>query len=94
MIPLAAATGISGPGASVVIFSMTGPGTCFSAGSAIGFAMLFGDLFLGPYRRGPEAGMLLAEILAQISARLSHGRAVEQRRVIGSGALVPTLPLF
>jgi hypothetical protein len=38
--------------------------------------------------------MLLAEILAQISARLSHGRVAEQRRVIGSGALIPTLPLF
>jgi hypothetical protein len=30
------------------------------------------DLFLGPYRHGPAAAVPLAEVLAQIAARLAH----------------------
>ena len=31
-----------------------------------------GDLFLGPYQHGPSAAILLSEILARTSGRLSH----------------------
>jgi hypothetical protein len=50
------------------------------------------DLFLGPYRRGPVARVLLAEILAQITARLAQGPVTEQRRVARTGVLLPMLP--
>ncbi|MBV8577831.1 MAG: hypothetical protein JOZ58_22700 [Acetobacteraceae bacterium] len=38
------------------------------------------DLFLGPYRHGPAAGVLLAELLAGIAERLARDRATEPRR--------------
>jgi hypothetical protein len=39
-----------------------------------------GDLFLGPYRHGPAAGVLLAEVLERIADRLAHPRYTEPRR--------------
>ena len=59
MIPLAAETGIFGLGASAVIFSMIGPGTCFSAGSAIGFGMLAVTCSLGRTGVGQKRGCCL-----------------------------------
>ena len=53
-----------------------------------------GDLFLGPYRRGPAAGVPLAEILAQIAARLARGRAAERPRIAGRTVFVSSLPLL
>src|SRR5206468_2733859 len=47
-----------------------------------------GDVFLGPYQHGPSAAILLSEILARISGRLSNRREPESRRlgaVGGSG---------
>jgi hypothetical protein len=38
-----------------------------------------GDLFLGPYRHGPSAAVLLGEILAHIAARLAQPRGAEPR---------------
>jgi hypothetical protein len=52
------------------------------------------DLFLGPYRHGPSAAVLLAEVLGQISDRLSQARDAEPRRQPSSGALAQVLPLF
>ena len=48
-----------------------------------------GDLFLGPYRHGPSAAVLLGEILAHIAARLAQPRGAEPRpgaRRIAQGA--------
>ena len=44
------------------------------------------DLFLGPYRHGPAAAVLLPEILARISDRLSRQRPAQRRGRVGSGA--------
>ena len=52
-----------------------------------------GDLFLGVYQHGPSAAVVLAEILARISDRLSHAHG-EPRRVISSGALPEARPLL
>ena len=50
--------------------------------------------FLGPYRHGRSAALLLSEILAQISDRLSQEHGAEPRRGTGSAALAQAHPLL
>jgi hypothetical protein len=45
------------------------------------------DLFLGPYRHGPSTAVLLAEVLSQISGRLSQERNARHRRPARRGGL-------
>ena len=50
-----------------------------------------GDLFLGPYQHGPSAAVVLAEILARISDRLSHHREMEPHGPARSSAFAQAL---
>jgi hypothetical protein len=53
-----------------------------------------GDLFLGPYQHGPAAGVLLTEVLAHISDRLSQARDAAPRQSIALTHFPEALSLF